>query len=284
MHIQSSLPIRILSHNIRYATTAPFEGEELWSARAPYLLSELRFNTAHNPEAFIDLQEVLHNQLLDVLAGLPDYTYIGVGRDDGKEAGEYSPILYRPDTWELRKFRSVWLSETPDKPSKGWDAASIRILTVGRFQHKASKQEVIVMNTHLDDQGSRSRYEGARIIENVAKEESEGGLPVVLTGDFNSEPSQEAYDYITKQTAFVDVHEKVEPQNRYGSENTFTGFSEDTSDDSRIDFIFIRKNDGTDSQPWGVQNFAVLANRFDNGIYNSDHRAVVADLLLNVSS
>jgi hypothetical protein len=117
------LPIRLLSHNIRYATTSPFKGEELWTVRAPRILNELRYNTLYTPESFICLQEVLNNQIVDIDNGLnanDKWSYIGVGRDDGKRAGEYSPIFYRPDVWKLLSNETKWLSETPDVPSKGW--------------------------------------------------------------------------------------------------------------------------------------------------------------------
>ncbi|MCJ1447588.1 MAG: hypothetical protein MMC23_008099 [Stictis urceolatum] len=285
MHLPVSLAIRLLTHNIRYATHRPFKGEELWHIRAPRLLNELRFNTSQIPPTFICLQEVLHNQLEDIIAGLPDFNYIGVGRDDGKEAGEYSPILYRPDVWELLKFQPVWLSETPDKPSKGWDAATIRILTVGVFRHRDSGKKVLVLNTHLDHRGDTSRLESAKLIDRIAMEESNGQfgkLPVVLSGDFNSPPDDTAYQYVVNDTPFVDVKGMVEEKDIYGNDHTSTGFTDDTSNDSRIDFIFVRKNDtdGDDGQDWEVQNLAVLANKFDDGVYDSDHRAVVADLLL----
>jgi hypothetical protein len=119
------IPIRIITHNIRYATTSPFKGEEPWSVRCPLVCSQLVFNSIL-PETFISLQEVLHSQLMDINDALNDSTvlggpwsHIGVGRDDGEEAGEYSPIFYRPDVWQLLTWKTVWLSETPDKPSIG---------------------------------------------------------------------------------------------------------------------------------------------------------------------
>lgn len=96
MIVQEPLPIRLLTHNIRYATNAPFKGEEKWGVRKNRLINELSFNTRHCAESFICLQEVLHKQLVDILSGLNSkkkaWAFIGVGRDDGKEAGEYSPI------------------------------------------------------------------------------------------------------------------------------------------------------------------------------------------------
>ena len=270
--------IRILTHNIRYATGAPFKGEEKWPIRCPRLCSELVFNSTPNPATFICLQEVLHNQLVDILAALGgEWEYIGVGREDGKEVGEYSPIFYRPSVWKLKTWVTVWLSETPRVPSKGWDAASTRIATVGQFIHIESGRLIIVVSTHLDDQGAKSRKESAKLILGVLDLEASlaGAHAVLLAGDFNSPPDDEAYQIVTApDSGMLDVHDMVPRKKQYGNEVTFTGFS-DESDPSRIDFIFSRKKDNI---KYGT--FAVLANRFDDGVYSSDHRACVADLQL----
>ncbi|TLD18327.1 putative endonuclease exonuclease phosphatase protein [Venturia nashicola] len=275
-----TLPIRLLSHNIRYATTAPFKGEELWAVRSPRLINELRYNTLHNRESFICLQEVLQNQLIDILDTLnngnsskKEWASIGVGRDDGKTAGEYSPILYRPDVWDLKDFKTLWLSETPDRPSKGWDAGSIRIVTIGVFGHKESGKQIVAMNTHLDNQGSKSRLEGAKLIVKTMK--SLQPTPIFLAGDFNSEPNEEAYGVFSSPDSPVsDLRDSIPSKLRYGEENTFTGFGNQTA--IRIDYLFLAK--GSD---WTPQGYAVLANKFEDGVYNSDHRAVVGDVLLN---
>jgi hypothetical protein len=103
---EGPINIRLLTHNIRYATGDPFKGEERWPIRCPRLCSELIFNSITEPATFICLQEVLHIQLMDILSPLNqsagfggEWAYVGVGRDDGKEAGEYSPIFYRPSIW-----------------------------------------------------------------------------------------------------------------------------------------------------------------------------------------
>ena len=295
------IPIRLLTHNIRYATDSPSEGEEKWNVRSPRIISELRFNTAYCPASFICLQEVLHHQLLDILANLGQdantWAYIGVGRDDGKEAGEYSPIIYQPDVWILQFHKTVWLSETPDRPSRSWDAASIRILTVGIFQHRHSGKTIVAMNTHLDDQGSRSRQEAVKIIlkqvsDMMDQEEDDSKTyPVFLAGDFNSEPTQEAYAAITgADSPFSDLHQLVPDNNKYGDHNTFTGFDPEATPPQRIDFLFINyrphkfvsesEHSKSSTQPWNVLGYGVLANRFEDEIYSSDHRAVVGDLLL----
>src|ERR1700712_2471583 len=140
MTASKPLSIRLVTHNIRYAATSLFKGEKPWSERAPQLIAGLNFATTGNPAAFICLQEVLHPQLTDIMTGLNSddkskWAYQGVGRDDGKKAGEFSPILYQTATYKLISFQTRWLSETPDRPSLGWDAACTRILSVGVFEH-----------------------------------------------------------------------------------------------------------------------------------------------------
>ncbi|PYH41555.1 endonuclease/exonuclease/phosphatase family protein [Aspergillus saccharolyticus JOP 1030-1] len=301
MKVAAELPLRILTHNIRYATSSPFEGERPWAERKQLLLNELHYNTRHQ-DAFICLQEVLHNQLVDIHTGLnssphpssanPTWEYIGVGRDDGREAGEYSPIFYQPSVWQLQHWETVWLSETPDVPSKSWDAASIRIVTVAVFTHRASSRMVLALNTHLDDQGSRSRFEAAHII--LAKIEeyrtkilsgSSTISGVFLAGDFNSQEHQEAYAVLTApESPLADAAKLVTPTEHYGHSFTWTGFGHEGQDPTRIDYILLEsaadKVFSHGRQPWFIEGYAVLDNRFEDGVFNSDHRAVVVDVLL----
>ena len=301
MRSPAPLPLRLLTHNIRYATSSPFKGEERWEVRRPRIISELRFNTAHCVESFICLQEVLHRQLVDILSGLNEqrekWAYVGVGRNDGHEKGEYSPILYQPAVWKLQEYKTIWLSETPDRPSKGWDAASIRIVTIGVFQHRESKKTIVAMNTHLDDQGRQSRLKAARIIlEQIASysEQANGQktLPVFLAGDLNSEPDEEAYRAIvSRDSPMSDLRLLVPESQRYGNLHTFTGFKGDQAKLSRIDFLFINSaHDGNHNihkssqsnvvENWLVEGYGVLDNHFEDGLYNSDHRAVIGDAIL----
>ncbi|KAE9367640.1 DNase I-like protein [Stipitochalara longipes BDJ] len=278
--------IRVITHNIRYATQSPFQGEEPWPVRCPLLCSALVFNS-NIQETFICLQEVLHTQLMDILSSLnkstaaqdpASWSYIGVGRDDGKLAGEYSPIFYRPAIWRLKRWETRWLSETPTVPSKGFDASSIRIVTIGHFVHVKTGENILVLSTHLDDQGRQSRRESAKIIlESIRSTTSLHPFSAVLLGgDFNSPPDDEAYQVMTSPDSIMeDIGAQVPQGKHYGNEMTFTSFGHVDNKPSRIDFIFCRKKDHIT-----YQTYAVLANRFDDGIYHSDHRACVADLLL----
>ncbi|KAK2774900.1 hypothetical protein FQN53_003376 [Emmonsiellopsis sp. PD_33] len=309
------LPLRILTHNIRYATSAPFKGEKPWAQRKQHLINELLYHTRHIPESLLCLQEVLHIQLQDILAGLnqpnqpnqnpnpnpkepneeQEWASIGVGRSDGHQAGEYSPILYRPHIYSLTHSQTIWLSQTPHTPSRGWDAASIRIVTIALLTHRVTRKGLLVLSTHLDDQGSRSRYESARlIVQLIQGYVGEGSCwgdrigGVVLAGDFNSEVQQEAYRVFTGVgSGLVDARERVAGGLRYGNEITFTGFGFEGEPRTRIDYVMLgvgreggEKGEGEgegEVSPWDVKGYAVLPNRFDDGVYNSDHRAVVVD-------
>lgn len=289
----SAFPIRLITHNIRYATASPFRGEEKWPVRLPLVVSALKTHTRYIPTSFICLQEVLHSQLVDILSSLnssspSEWAYIGVGRDDGAEAGEYTPIFYRPKIWRLNFWKTFWLSETPEVPSKGWDAAIIRILTVGEFTNIDTGTSVVAMNTHLDHKGPVSRMRAAKlIIEQVEK----ALFPTFLAGDFNSKPEEEAYSILNADGSPVsDLRDYVPKITRYGHENTYTGFGyEDDTEAKRIDFLFLsgmgkkieRGGRIEGDAPWAVEGYGVLESRFDDGVYASDHRAVLGDAVLH---
>ncbi|KDQ59061.1 hypothetical protein JAAARDRAFT_192614 [Jaapia argillacea MUCL 33604] len=312
-----ALPIRLITHNIRYATAYPSRGELPWYQRRTHLISELLYQTRFIPTSIICLQEVLHNQLLDVSSSLGgQWENVGVGRDDGKQAGEYSPIFFRRDVWELVGSESLWLSETPEKPSKGWGAGQPRILTVVVLKHRFEGRTIVVMNTHLDDQSSRARQESANLILRIAREYASGtrgtvapGTPLFLAGDFNSEMEEEAYGVLARG-GLIDLGVRVWGGRRYGHVNTYTGFWEGERE-KRIDFLWlgpgaevdgargeegerswdkelegeserVQESLGEEGARWKViiEGYAVLESRFEDGVYNSDHRAVVGDLLL----
>jgi endonuclease/exonuclease/phosphatase family metal-dependent hydrolase len=252
MHTEAPLSIRIITHNTRYATTSPFPGEAPWESRLPLLISQFRYHTAHVPSALLCFQEVLHQQLLDIFVALnsdsekdsPEWQAIGVGRDDGVTAGEYSVILYRSASWKLLHSDTVWLSETPRIPgSKGWDAASVRIVTIAVLRHRDSGKELALLNTHLDDQGIISRRESAKMLRVLAQKHSECGTrPVVLTGDLNSEPDgDDAYQTLTTDCedgmTMIDTRERC--GYNYGDYNTFSGFEGKAEDATRLDHVFI---------------------------------------------
>ncbi|KAK3905933.1 Endonuclease/exonuclease/phosphatase [Staphylotrichum tortipilum] len=288
--ISRSLPIRLVTLNIRYATKNPSPGEEPWSVRCPRLCAQLNFITAGCGLAFICLQEVLHSQLTDLQARLgPAWGHIGRGREDGKQAGEYSPIFFRADRWECERSRTCWLSPTPDVPSKGWDAALERVVTLGSFRHWESGTSVVVMSTHFDHRGEVAREQSARLLLELARTWPEHDTaaetsplpPVFIGGDFNSTPTGRAYQVLTEPGSGVrDISDLVPDEAKYGNrEITYTSFGEPGEQPARIDFLFAR-----DTERLCVLNLGILANRFDDGVYLSDHRPVVADVEIPVSA
>lgn len=159
---------------------------------------------------------------------------------------------------------------------KGWDAASTRIATFGYFTNYFTESKIIVTNTHFDDQGLVSRKKSAQLILKYIEVQRiiSGHDVAILAGDFNSPVEEEAYQILTaSDSSMVDVSTTLPKEKRYGNELTFTGFSEESTP-SRIDFVFASKS--SIGKEIDVMRYAVLANRFDDGVYISDHRACVA--------
>jgi endonuclease/exonuclease/phosphatase family metal-dependent hydrolase len=157
------------------------------------------------------------------------------------------------------------------------DAASIRIVNIGVFQHNMTEKRMLVLNTHMDDQGPISRLEGAKQIVGHIKRyvTADRHINVLFSGDLNSETNEEAYGVFGAPDSPVqDLREAVPVAQRYGHNNTFTGF--DYQEVKRIDYIFIGKKGKNPG--WVARGYGVLENRFDDGVFNSDHRAVVGDV------
>ncbi|KAK1969752.1 endonuclease/Exonuclease/phosphatase [Colletotrichum eremochloae] len=284
MEAAPSMLLRIVTQNVRYATEHPTPKEKPWSVRGPKLCNQLDFITSGHESAFICLQEVLYSQIEDVRSYLgPAWGYIGLGRDDGKRRGEFSPVFYQVDRWKCERNETLWLSKTPQKPSRGWDAALNRIVTIGEFLDKATDTRVVVMSTHFDHQGVVAREESAKLLLKIAREWGQGanGKPptaVLLAGDFNSTPEDNAYKtMVAPDSGMVDVSTQVPEEKRYGNKLTYTSFDEPDEEPLRIDFLFVKE-----PSPVTVKTFGVLSNKFDDDVYLSDHRPVVADIEIPV--
>lgn len=284
--LAASLPLRVVSFNIRYATSS-LDTNELswWTVFCPfnhalcrdYHLSSTIGDYVYDVDtAIIGLQEVLSSQLSDVLKNLgSSWAHIGVGRDDGASSGEFSPIIYNTDVLDVVFSETKWLSLTPDEVSYGWNAGSRRIVTIGVFEHKTTGKRFIHANTHLDNVSNEARVEGIKVV--VSKIESVqatyGPLGVTLTGDFNSDPSGDAYTTLTGLDYVTDLWSTA---THLGTNQlTYTGFSDTGL--SRIDFIWYGPNgDGL----YTVNQTEIVGNKVD-GVYISDHRMVYGDLILN---
>ncbi|KAH7159398.1 endonuclease/Exonuclease/phosphatase [Dactylonectria estremocensis] len=270
-----TIDMRLMTYNIRLAVGVGGPGEELWSVRRPLMTSQLNHEAAGRPEALMCFQEAIYPQVQDLDEGLGnEWTYVGVGRDDGAFGGEFSPIFYRPSVWKLEKNATYWLSETPNEPgSVGWDAALPRIVTVARFRHDSSGARIAYMCTHFDHIGQEAREQSAHLLVGLAGEWSthnNKSLPVFLGGDLNVTPDNPAYQ--TLASDMYDAKHMVPEERRFGNVKTYTAFTVDADDDTEIDHIFVRDPAGLD---W--VSFAVLNTRFEDEIFISDHRPVVVD-------
>ncbi|KAI0837126.1 Endonuclease/exonuclease/phosphatase [Hypoxylon sp. FL0890] len=276
----ASQPLRIVSFNIRYAATSLEQNERPWSDRRAGLINQLKEITNNATEAgaasVLGLQEVLDAQLNDIKDGLgSEWVHYGFGRDDGEKKGEYNPIIYRTDVLKLLYSEQKWLSPTPNKVSFGWGAGSRRVSVIGVFEHIKTGKRFIHANTHLDNVSSQARSEGIKVVLSriQAVQEEYGPLGVTLTGDFNSEPDGDAYRTLEDTGYLTELWNSG--ATRLGTNQlTYTGFS--TTGKTRIDFVWV----GPASEKWySAQQFEFLNNYID-GVFISDHRAVVADLTL----
>ncbi|MGX5818591.1 endonuclease/exonuclease/phosphatase family protein [Chitinophaga lutea] len=259
-------PLRAMTFNIRYDT--PRDSANAWPRRIEKVTSLIRF---HEPQ-IVGLQEALHHQLEDIAKALPQYKYLGVGRDDGQQKGEYSAILYDASRLTLLDQHTFWLSETPEKPgSKGWDADICRIVTYARFRDNATKKEFYHFNTHFDHRGPNARKESARLL--LSKVDAIAGKTLaVITGDFNAQPQDEPIRIITDASNPLHLQDTraLSATPPYGPTGTFNGFKAYEQVQQPIDFIFVKG-------PWKVLRHGVISESW-KGLYASDHYPVVADL------
>ncbi|MBN8576827.1 MAG: endonuclease/exonuclease/phosphatase family protein [Cytophagales bacterium] len=261
MHAQ---PVTVMSYNIRLDTEA--DGINQWPHRTHKMIALIKKS---NPD-LLGVQEALHNQMQDLQNQLPEYSYVGVGRDDGKEKGEYSAIFYKKDRFEVLTQNTFWLSETPHVPgSKSWDAAITRVVTWAILKEKTSGKKFLYANTHFDHIGKEARKNSALLIkQTLAALPQAQKLPVLVSGDFNSEPSEAPYQTMVdgKILRLADAR----PAN--DTTGTFCGFELNKIPCRTIDYIFH-------SAKWKTLSYWVLADN-DGSYYPSDHLPVLATFTL----
>ena len=237
--------------------------EYAWTNRREPLIATIK---QANPDMF-GLQEVLHHQLEDICSAMPEYDYIGVGRDDGKQGGEYACIFYRKERFEVISTGNFWLSETPDTPSYGWDAEYIRICTYGVFADKQTDKTFTYYNTHLEYSGRTAVLNGIKMIrERMLNDNS----PSFVSGDMNFCENCEPYDEITKPGISDSRHAAKQRITDGGSMNCLGGISkEDILGATPGDLIFI------EDSGFEVLDFQVIFNGMEQGKYVSDHFPVM---------
>ena len=243
LHVSSQMLVG--TYNIRYKNSGDSIKGNVWEKRCQVICDQLNFMS---PDIF-GAQEVLHGQLLDMLARLDGYDYIGVGRDDGKTKGEYAAIFYRPDRLRLLDEGNFWLSETPDRPGLGWDAACVRICTWGKFtvQTATDDDAFYFFNLHMDHVGVIARREAAHLIVRQVAAITRGA-PVIITGDFNVDQTNEIYNIFTESGLLKDAYQAA--RLHFAENGTFNSFDGDLFTSSRIDHVFV--SPGVEVDAYGV--------------------------------
>jgi endonuclease/exonuclease/phosphatase family metal-dependent hydrolase len=266
-------PMRVMSFNLRYNNTG--DGPNSWPYRKAWVAQLIRFHDAD----VVGVQEALSGMLADLDTLLPEYARIGVGRTDGKMAGEYSAILYKRDRLDVLEQQTFWLSPTPEVPgSKGWDAALERIATWGRFRDRATGCVYVHLNTHFDHIGEHARQESARLIRERLATIDAAGLPLVMTGDLNSRPTSVAYRIFTRDTianAFPPLVDamKASREGHYGPpSSTVSGFRGIGREGDIIDYVLV-------SPLVEVQKHGILPDSWDSR-FPSDHLPVLSTLAI----
>ena len=254
--------IKVISYNIRLSAHGGARGADgihYWDNRRH---ASINMINDEKPTVF-GLQEACSDQIDFLEENLPQYDYIGVGRDDGKRAGEFMAIFYDKEVVELLDGGTFWLSPTPEKVSRGWDAACIRTCTWSRMRMKATGDEFIYLNTHLDHVGAKAQEESLKLIAERIKPYIEEELPIFVTADFNCTPENPIFEPLRE--VMDDSREVAEETDHRG---TFNGWNT-VKGNVLIDHIFLR-----DAK---AHSFRVLCDKNYGAPLISDHYPVVLE-------
>ncbi|WPO80638.1 endonuclease/exonuclease/phosphatase family protein [Flavobacterium sp. KACC 22761] len=254
--------LKLMTYNIRLDVAS--DGENAWPNRKEYFASQLQF---YSPDIF-GIQEGLPNQVIDIASALPNYAKFGIGREENG-TGEAAAIFYKKDRFQVQQSNTFWLSETPNKVSKGWDGACNRVCTYGLFKDLKTKKTFWVFNLHLDHIGEVARVKGVELVLSKIAELNTKKLPVFLMGDFNSEPDTKQ---ILEIKRVMDDTKDVSKEKPFGPYGTFNAFQHDKPVNLLIDYIFVSKNSGLK-----IQKHAVLSDSKDLK-YPSDHLPVLIEI------
>lgn len=251
-------PMNVASFNLRYDN--PQDGPNAWPARKEMVKALIRYHEFD----IVGTQEGLAGQVAD-LARMEEFDHVGVGRDDGKQAGEHSAIFFRKSRFALLDKGDFWLSETPDRPSLGWDATCChRIVSWARLRERASGRVLYVFSAHFDHEGVVARRASSELLLRKIAEISRGE-PAICTGDFNSTPDTPQMRAMA--TTMRDAYQ-VSRTPPYGPVGTYNGFRLDAPRRDRIDYIYVDRH-------FEVLKYAALGDSLHGG-YPSDHHPVVA--------
>lgn len=259
---QPAAPFNVATYNLRYNN--PGDGPNAWPARKDAVKALIRYHEFD----IVGTQEGLADQI-DELARMDEFDHVGVGRDDGKRAGEHSAIFFRKSRFALLDKGDFWLSETPERPSFGWDARCChRLASWARLRDRSSGRAFYVFSVHFDHEGEQARRASADLMLRKIAEISRGE-PAICVGDFNSTPETVQIQSMSKAMRDAARVSKAPP---YGPAGTYNGFRIDAPMRERIDYIFVDHH-------VDVLKYGVLSDSVD-GRYPSDHHPVAARLVL----
>ena len=250
-------PLTVMSFNVRLGVAN--DGDNSWDIRKPATIAML---DAINPDVF-GVQEAYDFQLSYIEENCPRYKAVGVGRDDGSNEGEHMSVIYNTEKIEMLDWGTYWLSETPDVPSFGWDAACRRTATWTKLRVIATGKEFFFVNTHLDHVGVVARKEGLAMIVKRIGDMNPDGVPMILTGDFNITPDNEGLvdlAKIMKNSRYEAVTSDTKP--------SYNGWGEAGEE---IDYIWY---DGFEE----CTMFRVVDEQYAGKPFISDHYPVMAVL------
>ena len=254
-----SSELKVMSYNIRLGSAD--DGTNSWLYRCQATLDMLE---DQKPDV-IGLQEALEDQVRLLEEFTRDYDYVGVGREDGKKEGEYMAIFWNRKTVKLMKWGTFWLSETPEKPSKGWDAACYRTATWALMKDKRTGEKFYFVNTHLDHVGTEARKNGLKLIVDRIDQINPEGYPMVLTGDFNIKPTApELKDLDSRMKSARKVAPKTD------SHNTYNDWGK-AKKDMIIDYIYI--------SGFTCLEYQTVTKKYAQRTYISDHYPISARLI-----
>lgn len=263
-----AIPLTVVTFNLRYASATP---PNSWPERRPVMKACIE----QMAPDLIGTQEGVYAQLKDLAADIPDYDWIGTGRDGGSR-GEFMAIFYRRARFEPLEFDHFWLSDTPSViGSTTWGHSNRRMVTWVRFQDRQTGGQFYFWNTHLDHQVQPAREKAALLIKDrIAALKT--SLPLLLVGDFNAVAGKNpAYDTLVKDAGLEDTW--LTARERRNEElNSFNNFRAPQANGQRIDWILLRgKADVA---------FSEIVTFQQNGQFPSDHFPVLARLTLSALS
>ena len=257
LQAQESEGLKVMSYNIRLGSAQ--DGTNSWALRYTATGKMLE---DQKPDVF-GVQEALEYQVryIEEMCG---YESVGVGRENGKKEGEHMSIFWNKKTVSMLKWGTFWLSDTPEKPSKGWDAECFRTATWALMKDKKTGKKFYFVNTHLDHKGTEAQKNGLKLIVDRIAEINPDGLPMILTGDFNIEP---------KNPALKDLDARMQSARKIAKKTddhaTYNGWGKSST---MIDYIYVS---GFSSCP----EYQTVTKRYEDRKFISDHYPIFARLI-----